>query len=60
MGLVGENMDIKFHMLQDITNKFGIDRVIGSGGYGIVYKVYLIIYLQRNNPILAPLLMHLY
>ncbi|XP_066341268.1 cysteine-rich receptor-like protein kinase 44 [Miscanthus floridulus] len=38
MGLVGENMDIKFHMLQDITNNFGIDRMIGSGGYGIVYK----------------------
>ncbi|XP_066338980.1 receptor like protein kinase S.2-like isoform X2 [Miscanthus floridulus] len=38
MGLVGENMDIQFHMLQDITNNFRIDRVIGSGGYGIVYK----------------------
>ncbi|TKW19911.1 hypothetical protein SEVIR_4G051000v4 [Setaria viridis] len=30
--------DFTFHLLEQITNKFSKDRIIGSGGYGVVYK----------------------
>uniref|UniRef100_K3XVG7 protein-serine/threonine phosphatase n=1 Tax=Setaria italica TaxID=4555 RepID=K3XVG7_SETIT len=30
--------DFTFHLLEQITNKFSKDRIIGYGGYGVVYK----------------------
>ncbi|KAJ1269887.1 hypothetical protein BS78_06G012700 [Paspalum vaginatum] len=38
MGLVGEDMDIRFQMLEAITNNFADDREVGRGGYGVVYR----------------------
>lgn len=31
-------MNIEFHLLETITNKFSVDQKVGSGGYGDVYK----------------------
>ena len=30
---------LRFQQLRDITNGFSMDRVIGSGAHGVVYKV---------------------
>lgn len=35
--------DFTFHLLEQITNKFSKDRIIGYGGYGVVYKVWLLL-----------------
>jgi hypothetical protein len=43
MSLVDENMNIKFHMLEAITKNFADEMKVGSGAFGIVYKVCLII-----------------
>jgi hypothetical protein len=41
IALVGDNssMDLKFHLIENITNDFSEDQKVGSGGYGDVYKV---------------------
>jgi pyruvate dehydrogenase phosphatase len=31
--------DLTFHFLEGITNHFSEEHIIGSGGYGVVYKV---------------------
>lgn len=35
----GEPLSLKLHLLQAITNNFSRENLIGSGGYGEVYKV---------------------
>jgi hypothetical protein len=42
ISLVGD-MDIEFHLLETITDKFSDEQKVGSGGYGDVYKVWLIL-----------------
>jgi hypothetical protein len=32
-------MDIRLHILEEITNGFSVGSIIGMGGYGNVYKV---------------------
>ncbi|CAN6372902.1 unnamed protein product [Urochloa humidicola] len=36
----GEPLSLKLQLLQAITNNFSKDNLIGSGGYGEVYKVW--------------------
>jgi lysophospholipase L1-like esterase len=38
---VGEPLRLTLHLLQDITNNFSKENLIGIGGYGEVYKVRL-------------------
>ena len=37
----GMPRDFTFHLLEQITNKFSKDSIIGYGGYGVVYNVCL-------------------
>lgn len=57
MSLVDENMNIKFHMLEAITKNFADGMKVGSGAFGIVYKVCLIIE-RINFPYFMPILYH--
>jgi len=36
--------DFPWNLIEDITNGFAVEQKIGSGGYGVVYKVWLMIY----------------
>lgn len=38
---IGDPLPIKLSVLQSITNDFSEEQIIGSGGFGIVYKVCL-------------------
>jgi hypothetical protein len=38
----GATSQFKFELLKQITNNFSEDRIIGSGAYGVVYKVSLL------------------
>lgn len=33
--------DFKLHLIESITDNFADDRIVGSGGYGDVYKVWI-------------------
>ena len=36
--------DFPWKLIEDITNGFAVEQKIGSGGYGVVYKVWLMIF----------------
>jgi len=36
--------DFPWKLIEDITNGFALEQKIGSGGYGVVYKVWLMIF----------------
>jgi hypothetical protein len=38
----GPTLQFEFELLKHITNNFSKDRIIGSGAYGVVYKVSLL------------------
>jgi hypothetical protein len=38
--------DFPWKLIEDITNDFARERKIGSGGYGVVYKVCLMIFVS--------------
>lgn len=41
--------DFTLHFLEEITNKFSKDRIIGYGGYGVVYKARLLLGSHISN-----------